>query len=126
MKIRETLSPRFEQVRAARIVELRTNLGMSQRDLAEAAVMSRSYLCDIERGRGTTPSPALRKRLALALGVSPSELVDQSDVVGDHDRDVIDARLKMLGEQAMQLAEAIHQMRSALAVDRTEPEQIAS
>lgn len=44
--------------------------GMSQRALADRAGVSRSYLCDIERGRGAQPTVATLDKLARALGAS--------------------------------------------------------
>jgi len=56
---------------------------LSQRELAERARLSRSYLCDIERGRGATPSMAALDRLALALGVARTDLLQAAGVI-DH------------------------------------------
>lgn len=49
--------------------------GMSQREVADRARVSRSYLCDIERGRGTKPSVDTLDSLASALGVDRTELL---------------------------------------------------
>ncbi|MDQ3044417.1 MAG: helix-turn-helix domain-containing protein [Chloroflexota bacterium] len=48
---------------------------MSQRLLAERASISRSYLCDIERGRGVCPSVVTMEKLAVALGASRADLL---------------------------------------------------
>lgn len=61
--------------------ETRERLGMNQRTLADRAGLSRSYLCDIERGRGAQPSVATLERLASALGVARSELLRASGVI---------------------------------------------
>ncbi|HEY8446709.1 MAG TPA: helix-turn-helix transcriptional regulator [Thermomicrobiales bacterium] len=54
-----------EWIRATRLAQ-----GISQRELAARARLSRSYLCDIERGRGAQPSIATLDKLARALGAS--------------------------------------------------------
>lgn len=53
----------------------RTTQGMSQRALADRSGLSRSYLCDIERGRGAQPSVATLDKLANALGASRADLL---------------------------------------------------
>jgi transcriptional regulator with XRE-family HTH domain len=53
----------------------------SQRELASRASLSRSYLCDIERGRGASPSIATLDRLATALGVSRTEMLQVAGIV---------------------------------------------
>lgn len=59
----------------------RTQMGMSQRELADAAGLSRSYVCDIERGRGSEPSLATLDKLAGALGASRSDLMKASGLI---------------------------------------------
>jgi transcriptional regulator with XRE-family HTH domain len=49
--------------------------GISQRELADRAGMSRSYLCDIERGRGTKPSVESLDNLSSALGADRTEIL---------------------------------------------------
>ncbi|CAN7164767.1 helix-turn-helix transcriptional regulator [Phenylobacterium sp. LjRoot219] len=51
---------------------------MSQEELAHEAGMKRSYLSDLERG---TRNPTVRAlgRLAQALGVPPSRLLQEAD-----------------------------------------------
>jgi transcriptional regulator with XRE-family HTH domain len=49
--------------------------GISQRELADRAGISRSYLCDIERGRGTKPSVESLDSLSTALGADRIELL---------------------------------------------------
>ncbi|HEY7035790.1 MAG TPA: helix-turn-helix transcriptional regulator [Thermomicrobiales bacterium] len=53
----------------------RTAQGISQRALADRSGLSRSYLCDIERGRGAKPSVATLDKLANALGASRADLL---------------------------------------------------
>ena len=60
----------------------RMQQSMSQRELADRSGLSRSYLCDIERGRGAQPSVQTLDKLAAALGIT-----------GEHDGlDVFDPR----------------------------------
>jgi transcriptional regulator with XRE-family HTH domain len=59
-----------EWIRAARAAQ-----GISQRSLADRSGLSRSYLCDIERGRGARPSVATLDKLANALGASRVDLL---------------------------------------------------
>lgn len=63
------------------IRQVRVRQHYSQRELAERAGMSRSYLCDIERGRGATPSMAALDRLALALGVGRTDLLQVAGII---------------------------------------------
>jgi len=49
--------------------------GVSQRELADKAGISRSYLCDIERGRGTKPSVESLDHISTALGVDRTEIL---------------------------------------------------
>lgn len=60
-----------------RLAEIRLKRQLSQRDLAAKAKMSQAYLCRIEVGKAD-PSLSTLKRLALALGVTVSELVKES------------------------------------------------
>ncbi len=53
----------------------------SQRELASRAELSRSYLCDIERGRGASPSIATLDRLSTALGVSRTDVLQVAGIV---------------------------------------------
>jgi len=52
-----------------KLLELRKQAGMTQKDVAEAAKMQQSHICRIER-REISPSQKTIKRLAIALGVS--------------------------------------------------------
>ena len=51
------------------IKEKRERLGISQKELAEKAGISQSFLCDIEQGR-SKPSIDTAVKLADALGIS--------------------------------------------------------
>jgi transcriptional regulator with XRE-family HTH domain len=65
-----------EWVRKARIAQ-----GLSQRALADQSGLSRSYVCDIERGRGAEPSLATLDKLSMALGASRSELMQAAGLI---------------------------------------------
>jgi transcriptional regulator with XRE-family HTH domain len=67
---------------------VRGEQGMSQRGLADRAGISRSYLCDIERGRGAQPSIETLDKLAAALGHSRNELMRAGGLIegGSGDR----------------------------------------
>ncbi len=54
---------------------IRKKKGMSQEVLAQRAGISRSFLCEIERGR-KSPSLATLERLAAALDIRQGELID--------------------------------------------------
>lgn len=53
----------------------RAGQGVSQRALADRAGLSRSYLCELELGRGARPSVAIMDKLAAALGASRTDLL---------------------------------------------------
>ncbi len=59
----------------------RMQQSMSQRELADRSGLSRSYLCDIERGRGAQPSVTTLDKLAAALGVSRMELLRAAGII---------------------------------------------
>jgi len=63
------------------IRSVRTNQGLSQRELAERSGLSRSYVCDIERGRGAHPSVGTLDKLGTALGFSRVDLLRASGVI---------------------------------------------
>jgi transcriptional regulator with XRE-family HTH domain len=63
------------------IRSVRVKQGMSQRELADRSGLSRSYVCDIERGRGTHPSVDSLDKLATALGYSRVDLLRASGVI---------------------------------------------
>jgi transcriptional regulator with XRE-family HTH domain len=52
------------------ILRQRERLGMSQTELATALGLTRSHLSQIEKGKIALPNADIRRRLALALGVS--------------------------------------------------------
>lgn len=54
---------------------------ISQRALADRSGLSRSYVCDIERGRGAHPSVATLDKLAAALGFSRGDLMKASGLI---------------------------------------------
>ena len=59
----------------------RMSQGISQRALAERSTLSRSYLCDIERGRGAQPSVATIDKLAAGLGATRAELMQAAGLI---------------------------------------------
>ncbi len=63
-------------IRATRLEQ-----GISQRELASRSGLSRSYVCDIERGRGSHPSVETLDKLAAALGFTRLDLLKASGVV---------------------------------------------
>ncbi len=71
-----TSSALGEWLRAARL-----NQRISQRALADRSGVSRSYLCDIERGRGARPSVGTLDKLATALGASRTDLLRAAGVL---------------------------------------------
>lgn len=61
----------------ARIIQvLREAKGMTQRDLAEKARITPGYLAQLELGLRENPSLEVLKRLAKALGVPVTELLE--------------------------------------------------
>ena len=60
----------------------RTAASVNQRDLATRAGISRSYLCDIERGRGGQPSLGCLDRIAAALGSDRAEILGAAGILG--------------------------------------------
>lgn len=65
-----------EWIRKARIEQ-----AMSQRALADRSGLSRSYVCDIERGRGAEPSMTTLDKLASALGSSRADLMTAAGLI---------------------------------------------
>ena len=59
----------------------RLEQGISQRELADRASLSRSYVCDIERGRGAEPSMLTLDKLAAALGTSRADLMAAAGLI---------------------------------------------
>ena len=70
------------------IRERRSDRRLSQKDLATHAHISRSYLCDIEHGRGTQPSLQVLQNIARALGEDPAELVMRAGTDIDRDEEL--------------------------------------
>jgi transcriptional regulator with XRE-family HTH domain len=70
------------------IRERRSDRRLSQKDLAQYAHISRSYLCDIEHGRGTQPSLQVIQNIARALGEDPAELVMHAGTDIDREEDL--------------------------------------
>lgn len=67
------------QLLGANVRRYRKLKGMSQEELSLEAGMKRSYVSDLERG---TRNPSVRAlgRLAEALGVEPTALLEKGDV----------------------------------------------
>ena len=59
----------------------RQDQGLSQRALADQSGLSRSYVCDIERGRGVEPSLTTLDKLAVALGASRADLMRAAGLI---------------------------------------------
>jgi transcriptional regulator with XRE-family HTH domain len=59
----------------------RSEQGLSQRELASRSGLSRSYVCDIERGRGVHPSVETLDKLAAALGLARVDLLKASGMI---------------------------------------------
>lgn len=59
----------------------RQDQGLSQRALADQSGLSRSYVCDIERGRGVEPSLTTLDKLAAALGASRADLMRAAGLI---------------------------------------------
>ncbi|MCW2987691.1 MAG: putative transcriptional regulator [Solirubrobacterales bacterium] len=60
----------------ARVRELRMEAGLTQERLAEAAGLHPTFISNVERGY-RVPSVPTMLRLAVALAVAPSDLVDK-------------------------------------------------
>ena len=60
--------------------QLREAKGWSQEQLGEYSDLNRSYVGEIERGRAIASLVTVEK-LAIALGVKPSELVTRGEVI---------------------------------------------
>lgn len=55
---------------------VRQRKGLTQKTLADRAGMSYTYLCNVENGKAD-PSLSTLKRLAKALGITVSKLVEE-------------------------------------------------
>jgi transcriptional regulator with XRE-family HTH domain len=56
--------------------QLRAKRDMTQEDLAKSAKVTRSYIALLERGHKKNPSLAIMKKLARALDVPVTELLE--------------------------------------------------
>lgn len=63
------------------IREHRMEQRLSQRELASRSGLSRSYVCDIERGRGAHPSVETLDKLAAALGMARLDLLRAAGLI---------------------------------------------
>ena len=79
-RARATASP-DDNALGAWIRERRIAQSVSQRELADRATMSRSYLCDLERGRGKQPSMPVLQAIARALGEDQDEVLRQAGLL---------------------------------------------
>lgn len=59
-----------------KLKQLREDRGLSQRELAKKANTTGVYVCLLEAGAKQNPSLAVLKRLAKALGVPVTELLE--------------------------------------------------
>ena len=75
---------------------LRRERGIKQQDLAAQAGISRSYLCDIERGRVSNPSLPVLDGLAASLGIARLDLLQAAGVVESGESNTADHRLQKL------------------------------
>lgn len=66
---------KLPKIISKRIKKRRNDLGMTQEDLAEKVGVSRVYIGYVEQGRNT-PSLEILEKIAKALKVKLSELVD--------------------------------------------------
>ncbi len=60
------------------IRRLREEAGLTQRELAKKAGVSHSYISEVERG-STVPSVRLIEKIAKALGVRPTAIIDKKE-----------------------------------------------
>ena len=67
------------QALGRRVFDRRRSLGLSQEVLAQRADISRNYVSLIERGEAQNISMNIINQLSTALGISPSELMGQSE-----------------------------------------------
>lgn len=97
---------------------------MSQRALADSSGLSRSYVCDIERGRGAEPSLTTLDKLAAALGSTRAELMQAAGLIdkamvpreSDEERRLLAVYRDMSNdnrEQLMRFARFMHQEQHA-------------
>jgi len=60
-----------------RIKEVRESIGITQRQLAADVGITAAYLCDLEKGKRCNPSLGLLVRIAEALNVTVTDLLEQ-------------------------------------------------
>ena len=80
----------------AELRSMRRERGIKQQDLAAQAGISRSYLCDIERGRVSNPSLQVLDGLAASLGIARLDLLHAAGVVESAESSTSDHRLQRL------------------------------
>jgi transcriptional regulator with XRE-family HTH domain len=76
--VKEDDASRLPRAFGAAVRARRTALGLSQEELAARADLHRTYVGDIERGRRNVSLNNIRK-LAAALGCSPSDLLREAE-----------------------------------------------
>lgn len=74
MSVSNVIAPEADSMPAV-LRTLRVSRGWTLRDLQWITGLSFGYLCDLERGRRQNPSLATIKRLALAYGITTSDLM---------------------------------------------------
>ena len=115
-----TTAPTVGSLLGVWVRQTRQQQSMSQRELADAAGLSRSYVCDIERGRGSEPSLNTLDKLAGALGASRSDLMKASGLIdkalvpkeSEEERRMLQLFRDMSGdgqEQVMRFVKFVHQ-----------------
>jgi XRE family transcriptional regulator, regulator of sulfur utilization len=72
------MSTQLPQLFGLAVRQQRERLGWSQERLAESADLNRSYVGELERGQAV-PSLITLDKLARALGLSPSNLLAQTE-----------------------------------------------
>lgn len=77
MKSQRNTAPPTSDAQAigARIRSMRAEKGLSLTELAEKAVVSKSYLSTVENGTGSRPGAAVLHKLAQALGVTLADVL---------------------------------------------------
>jgi len=67
-----------------RLRSLRNEKCMTQYQLGEKAHVSQAYINELENGRKKNPSISILDKLAKALGVTTSELIDEDEPLWKH------------------------------------------
>lgn len=60
-----------------RIREVREEKGLKQKELAQKAGITAAYLCDLEKGKKHNPNISLLMRIAEALNVTVTDLLEK-------------------------------------------------